>query len=52
MICAGRTSREVAEELGLSVNTVETHRRHIIGKLDLHSTAELVRYAIRHGIGS
>jgi DNA-binding CsgD family transcriptional regulator len=31
---------------------VETHRKHIIEKLDLHSTAELVRYAIRHGIAS
>ncbi len=52
MICSGRTNREVAEELGLSVNTVETHRKHIIDKLDLHSTAELVRYAIRHGMVS
>jgi len=49
-ICAGHTNREVADELGLSINTVETHRKHIIDKLDLHSTAELVRYAIRHGI--
>lgn len=52
MISLGRTNREVATELGLSVNTVEAHRRHIIGKLDLHSTAELVRYAIRHGMTS
>ena len=51
-ICTGRTNREVAGELGISVSTVETHRKHIIEKLDLHSTAELVRYAIRHGIAS
>jgi len=51
-VCAGRTNREIAAELGLSVSTVETHRKHIIEKLDLHSTAELVRYAIRHGIAS
>jgi len=49
-VCAGCTNREVAGELGLSVSTVETHRKHIIEKLDLHSTAELVRYAIRHGL--
>ncbi|HUI28380.1 MAG TPA: response regulator transcription factor [Candidatus Kryptonia bacterium] len=52
LICSGRTNREAAETLGLSVNTVETHRKHIIDKLDLHSTAELVRYAIRHGLAS
>jgi len=40
----------VADELGLSINTVETHRKHIVDKLDLHSTADLVRYAIRHGM--
>ena len=51
-VCAGLTNREIAGELGLSVSTVETHRKHIIEKLDLHSTAELVRYAIRHGIAS
>lgn len=52
LICSGLTNRETAEKLGLSVNTIETHRKHIIEKLDLHSTAELVRYAIRHGIAS
>ncbi len=51
-VCAGSTNREIAAEFGLSVSTVETHRKHIIEKLDLHSTAELVRYAIRHGITS
>lgn len=52
LICSGRTNREAAEGLGISVNTVETHRKHIIDKLDLHSTAELVRYAIRHGLAN
>ncbi|HVM97715.1 MAG TPA: response regulator transcription factor [Candidatus Acidoferrales bacterium] len=50
MICTGRTNREMASELRLSPNTIETHRKHLIEKLDLHSTAELVRYAIRHGM--
>lgn len=52
MIGAGRTNREMAALLGISANTIETHRKHIIEKLDLHSTAELVRYALRHGLAS
>jgi two-component system response regulator NreC len=52
LICAGYTNRQIAVELELSLNTVETHRKHIIEKLDLHSTADLVRYAIRHGLVS
>ncbi len=50
LICGGRTNRDIATTLGLSIHTVETHRRHIIEKLDLHSPAELVRYAMRHGM--
>jgi two-component system response regulator NreC len=50
LICGGHTNREMAAELKLSPNTIETHRKHLIEKLDLHSTAELVRYAIRHGL--
>ncbi|MFI5397962.1 MAG: response regulator [Candidatus Binatia bacterium] len=50
LICTGQNNRQVAEELGLSINTVETHRKHIIDKLDLHSTADLVRYALQHGV--
>ncbi len=50
LISGGASNREVAEQLEISVNTVESHRKHIIDKLDLHSTAELVRYAIRNGI--
>jgi DNA-binding CsgD family transcriptional regulator len=50
MISSGHTNRQVADTLGISANTVESHRKHIIDKLDLHSTADLVRYAIRHGI--
>jgi two-component system response regulator NreC len=50
LIGAGLGNRQIAERLSVSVNTVETHRRHIIEKLNLHSTAELVRYALRHAI--
>ena len=42
-----KTNKEVAHALSVSVNTVETHRKHIMEKLDLHNTAELVRFAIR-----
>jgi two-component system response regulator NreC len=47
LIAEGKTNKEVAHALTVSVNTVETHRKHIMEKLDLHNTAELVRFAIR-----
>lgn len=46
----GRTSREIAEALFLSPNTVERHRANIMAKLALHSRVDLIKYAIRHGI--
>lgn len=50
LIGTGHTNREIAEQLALSINTVQTHRSHIIDKLDLHSRAELMRYAMRVGL--
>ena len=50
LIAEGRTSLEIGERLFLSVNTVQTHRRHIMEKLDLHDRGQLVRYAIRIGL--
>jgi DNA-binding NarL/FixJ family response regulator len=46
-IAEGRSSKEVAQALALSVRTVDTHRANLMRKLDLHSVSELVRYAIR-----
>jgi two-component system response regulator NreC len=46
----GYTNREIAEELFLSVRTVETYRYSLMSKLDLHSRVELVEYASQHGI--
>jgi two-component system, NarL family, response regulator NreC len=46
----GYTNREIAEELVLSVRTVETYRYSLMSKLDLHSRVELVEYASQHGI--
>jgi len=50
LVAEGRTNKDVAEVLGISPATVETHRAHILQKLDIHNTAELVLYAVRHGI--
>jgi two-component system response regulator NreC len=50
LIAEGHSTRDIAERLCISVKTVETHRAHVIEKLDLHSTAELVKYAIRKGV--
>jgi DNA-binding NarL/FixJ family response regulator len=52
LIAEGKATKDVAEELGISVKTVETHREHILGKLGLRGTADLVRYAIREGLTS
>ena len=52
LIAEGKSTKEVADDLGVSVTTVETHRRNIMDKLDLHSVAELTKYAIREGITS
>jgi two-component system response regulator NreC len=50
LIGAGHTNQEIADHLSLSVNTVQAHRSHIIDKLDLHSRADLMRYAVRVGL--
>jgi DNA-binding NarL/FixJ family response regulator len=47
LIAEGKTNKEIAAALTLRVNTVETHRNPLMEKLDLHNTAELVRFAIR-----
>ena len=50
LIAEGRTAVEIAERLSVSHATVETHRRNIMRKLDLHSAVELTRFAIRQGL--
>jgi two-component system response regulator NreC len=50
LIAEGKTSKEVAVILGVTVKTAESHRSSLMEKLDIHSTAELVRYAIRRGL--
>ena len=51
-LAEGNTTKEMAHTMGVSVKTVETHRRNIMEKLDLHSVAELTKYAIREGVTS
>jgi DNA-binding NarL/FixJ family response regulator len=50
LIAEGRTTKETAAMLDVSVKTAETHRTNLMVKLDIHSTAGLVRYAIRRGL--
>jgi DNA-binding NarL/FixJ family response regulator len=50
LLAEGRSTREVAEVLGLSVKTAETHRSNVMRKLDLHSVSELVLYAVRNSL--
>lgn len=52
LIAEGNTSKDVARLLNLSVKTAEAHRTRMMKKLDIHDTAGLVRYAIRHGLVS
>jgi DNA-binding NarL/FixJ family response regulator len=49
-IAEGRSNKEIAAALNLSVNTVAVHRANIMDALNIHKTAELVVYAIRHGL--
>jgi two-component system response regulator NreC len=50
LIAEGKTTKETAALLDVSVKTAETHRTNLMEKLDIHSTAGLVRYAIRRGL--
>jgi DNA-binding NarL/FixJ family response regulator len=50
LLAEGKSSKEVAVALGLSVKTAETHRANIMKRLDCHSVSELVRYAVRNNI--
>lgn len=52
LIVSGRSNKEIAAELELSANTIAVHRANIMDALNLHNAAELVVYAIRHGLVS
>ena len=50
LICDGLSNRDIADRLGVSANTVAVHRANVMNTLGVHKTAELVVYAIRHGL--
>jgi len=50
LIAEGKTTKQIASVLGISVKTVETHRSHIMDKLQIRDTAGLIRYALRRGL--
>jgi two-component system response regulator NreC len=50
LVAEGKSSKDIATLLTISSTTVETHRAHILQKLDVHNTAELVLYAVRKGV--
>jgi DNA-binding CsgD family transcriptional regulator len=50
LLAEGKTSKEVAVALNISVKTAETHRANIMRRLELHSVSELVRYAVKNQI--
>ena len=52
LLAEGKSTKEIAGRLFISVNTVDTHRRRIMEKLDIHSVAELTKYALREGLTS
>ncbi len=50
MLAEGKTTKEIASQLQVSAKTIESHRKQVMDKLDLHSIAELTKYAIREGL--
>jgi DNA-binding NarL/FixJ family response regulator len=52
LLAEGKTSKEMAKVMHISIKTVETHRRNIVSKLGIHGTAELTKYALREGLTS
>ena len=52
LLAEGRSTRQIADSLHVSVKTIEVHRKQMMDKLNLNSLAELVKYAIREGLTS
>ena len=52
LLAGGMRPREIAQELAISVKTVEVHKQNLMNKLEIHSAAELTRFAIREGLAT
>lgn len=52
LVAEGKSTKQIARALNVSVSTIETHRGQVMKKLNLHSVAELTKYAVRHGLTS
>ena len=50
LVAEGKTTKEIAQVLGISAKTADSHRTRMMRKLDIHETAGLVRHAIREGL--
>jgi DNA-binding NarL/FixJ family response regulator len=50
LVAEGRSNKEIAQTLAISVRTAMTHREHLMAKLGLHNRTEVVRFALRHGV--
>jgi hypothetical protein len=50
LIAEGKTNKQIASELGISIKTVEKHRQHLMQKLSIHDIAGLTRYAVAAGV--
>lgn len=50
LIALGKSTREIANVLGVRFKTIDSHRANIMGKLDIHKATDLVRYAVRRGL--
>ena len=51
LLAAGKKPGDIAQELGVSAQTVSTYRARLLEKMNLESTADLIRYALEHGLG-
>ena len=50
LVAEGKSTKQIASELHVSIKTIEANRRQTMDKLDLHSIAELTKYAVREGL--